>query len=406
MPGATPPAQGAPHAACLRVVRGARGVWGTVVAAAIAAVPLTGCIAPPAQRGEVAIASGASERLELAWRFGYAGALGPDQPATATVLTRLDELPEGVGKNARVGDVLLESTDVALVLAGADGTARAGTLVGAWSVRHPVDELGTMHVVAYDHAVRASSVRPGTDGPSRAAWVDVIGVVDGPAGPIEVATRYDVAPGVRGVLVHSTLRVPAEATDVQLAVGDVVGAGSSPFREADKAGGAPAALVVSGKDSGYALLAVDAPWAVVDAERGSHGIPAFAMPTPPGELSIFSRFLAVLGRSDSLAVSVVQAYDVGRGVGDVEIAAVDERGYPTPLAKGTELTLDESGSREGALAFVVPRDLRAGEAIVAQAPVGHYTVRVARTAPSEASGVEVENERLARVRVRVPAQRP
>lgn len=368
--------------------------------------PATGCIAAPVQRGEIAIASGASERLELAWRFGYAGVEGPEKPASATVLARLDELPQGVGKNARVGDVLLEGGDVSLVLAGADGTPRAGTLVAAWSAMHPVDELGTVHVVAFDHPVRATSVRPGIDAPTRAAWVDVIGVVDGAAGPIEVATRYDVAPGVRGVLIHSTLRMPADATESQLAVGDVVDAGPAPRREAPKVNGAPAALVVSGKDAGYALLAVDAPWAVVDAERGSHGIPSFAMPTPPGETSIFSRFLAVLGRPDSLAVSVVQARDVGRGVGDLEVAAVDERGYPTALPRGTELALVETGSRDASLVLVLPRDLRAGESLVAEAPVGHYAVKLAGADATDASGVEVEGNRLARVRVRVATSRP
>ncbi len=389
---------------CLTNVRSS--MLGALLSATLVVSSASGCVAPPAQRGEIVIASGASERLELAWRFGYAGVEGPEKPATATVLARLDELPEGVGRSARVGDVLLASGDVSLVVAAADGTPRAGTLVAAWSAPNPVDELGIVRVVAYDNAVRATSVRPGTDPPTRAAWVDVIGVVEGPSGPIEVATRYDVAPGVRGVLVHSTMRVPAEATESQLAVGDVVDAGSAPRREAPRVHGAPAALVVSGKSAGYALLAVDAPWAVVDAERGSHGIPSFAMPTPPGEITIFSRFLAVLGRPDSLAVSVVQARDVGRAVGDLEVAAVDERGYPTALPKGTEITLVETGSREQSLVLVLPRDLRAGEPLVAEAPVGHYTVMLAGAAMADASGVEVEGDRLARVRVRVATAPP
>jgi len=379
-----------------------------LAATALAATTLaaTGCIAPPAQRGEIVIASGASERLELAWRFGYAGAAGPEQPASATVLTRLDELPDGVGQRARVGDVLLESGEVALVLGAADGTARAGTVVGAWSARRPVDELTAIHVVAYDHAVVATSVQPGADAPTRAAWVDVLGVIDGPRGPLEVATRYDVAPGVRGVLMHSTLRIPEAAIDRQLAVGDVIDAGRARLREAAKIDGAPAALVVMGDVAGYALIAVDAPWAVVDAEGGSHGIPAFAMPTPPGEQSIFSRFLAVLPRGDALAVAVVQARAVGRGIGELSIDAVDARGLPTSLANGTILLLTEPGREGQPLAFVVPRALRAGESAVAEVPVGHYEVRVASAPPSDASGVEIEAERLADVRIRVAASHP
>lgn len=382
----------------------ASGVGG-LAASITLALATAGCIAPPAQHGEIAIASGASERLELAWRFGYVGVNGPERPAHAAVLTRMDELPKGVGEHARVGDVLLESGDVGLVVAGADGTARAGTLVGAWAASRLVDEIGAIHVVAYDRPVRATSVRPGIDAPTRSAWVDVIGVVDGPEGPIEVATRYDVAPGVGGVLVHSTLRVPAESTGIELAVGDVVDARPAGFIHAPRSNGAPAALVVPASDVGYAILAIDAPWAVVDADRGSHGIPAFAMPTPPGEISIFSRFLAVLGRSDSLAVAVVQARDVGRGVGEMELVAVDDRGLPTRLAKGTELSLDESGRADGSLAFILPRELRAGESIVAEVPAGHYAVRDARASGVEASGVEVEPARLARVRVRVASRR-
>ncbi len=389
---------------CLTAVRATR-IW-VVGFALTATVASIGCIAPPAQRGEIALAAGASERLELAWRFGYVGVEGPEKPATAEVLVGREELPPGVGKNARAGDVLLTSGDVSLIVAAADGTLRAGTLVAAWSTSNPVDELGTMRVFAYDQAVRASSVRPGTDAPTRAAWVDVIGVVDGPGGPIEVTTRYDVAPGVRGVLVHSTLRVPGDMANNQLAIGDVFDAEAGPFREVAASNGAPAALVVSGGAAGYALLAVDAPWAIVDAERGSHGIPALAMPTPVGEVSIFSRFLAVLGRPDALAVAVVQARDVGRGVGEVEIAAVDERGYPAWLAKGTELALERRGGGGGALSFVAPRAFRAGEPILVEVPVGHYTVRRSGITVTDGSGVEVESDRLVRVRVRVAPPSP
>lgn len=355
-----------------------------------------GC-APPRQAGEVVVASGASERLALAWRFGYAGAEGPVAPATVRVLASTADLPASAG--ARVGDVVLDNGEVSFVVAAADGTLRGGTLIDAWSTGRP-DELGSLRVLASDRPVLALSVRTGTDAPTRTAWVDVVGTVDTPTGPLEVVTRYDVAPGVRGVLVHSTLRVPARGEDLALAIGDAI----EP-RAGEEVGlvspalGAPALLAQRGEQGGYAIVGLGAA-TDVDLTRRTQGRLAFSIREAPGELLTFSRFVAVLDRPDSLALRVVQARSAGIGVGELELTGVDVRGLPAPLRARAELILEETSGLEEPVFLSLPLELAPGGAVIAEVPAGSWTVRLAH-AGFEPTAVEVAASRLSRARVRV-----
>src|SRR5690606_14005824 len=147
--------------------------------------------------------------LAVAWRFGYAGVAAPERPATTRVLTAADRLAPATGERARPGDVLLENGVASFVIAAADGTLRGGALIDARSEELPGDALGALRVHVGGAPVVARSVVCGVDAPTRAAWVDVLGTAETPDGPVEVATRYDVAPGVDGVLVHTTFVVPA-----------------------------------------------------------------------------------------------------------------------------------------------------------------------------------------------------
>jgi hypothetical protein len=393
------PTQGRPRGACLTSVA-------RLAAALAAALLLAGCIPPPDQGGEIAIAAGASERLSMAWRFGYAGVEGPARPATATVLGRGQAIPPEAGTTARAGDVLLENGDVSFVIAAADGTDRGGVVVAAWS-KGGTDELGTLRVVVGDAPVLARSVRVGSDAPTRAAWVDVVGTVETASGPLAISTRYDVAPGVEGMLVHSTFVVPEQPIVGAFAVGDAMEA--APPRVVSgtpAAGGAPAALVLSGPRAGYAVIAIDAPWAAVDGERREHGLPVASLPSAPGDLVLFSRFVAVLDRPDPLAVLVVQSREAGRGVGEVEVQAVDHRGLPTLTAAGTRLVFQDDRPGGEEVAMTVPRDLAPGETMLAEVPAGRWTVRRMGSADAEATGVDVVAEQLARARVRLASSAP
>jgi hypothetical protein len=373
-----------------------------LLVAALMSLVLAGCIPPPAQGGTVVFAPGASERLSMAWRFGYAGLKGPEAPATARVLVALDGVPPGGGQRARRGDVLLESGDVAFVIAAADGTDRGGTVVDGWWSDHRVDELSALRVVIGDQRVRATSLRVGLDAPTGAAWVDVLGTVTLPDGqPLEVATRYDVAPGVEGMLVHTSFVLPTTPLEGWLAVGDALeGAPGATVRSVEASAGAPAALVLHGRKVGYAVVAVDAPWATVDDARAEHGLPLASLPTPPGEAVLYSRFFALLARPDATAVAVVQAREIGRAVGEIEVSAVDGRGLPALAPAGTRLQLVDERAPGTPLEVVLPRALAPGESLQVEVPAGAWSIRPSGTSPSEATGVAVEAGRLARARVR------
>lgn len=279
--------------------------------------------AAPRQGGEIVVAPGAAERLAVAWRFGYAGVPAPERAATTRVLADVRDVV--LGSHARPGDVLLENGIVTVVIAGADGTERGGALIDAWSEERRIDELRAARVVVGGRRVVARSVRGGVDAQTRAAWVDVIGVVEVDGTPLEVATRYDVAPGVDGVLVHTTFTAPTSPA-IDLAVGDELEGSASGEDTVIALDGPPAALVRATPDVAHAIVALDGPAAIVDPQRATHVVPIAAMGLAPGALALHSRIFLVVPGSGPITVAGLQARALGRPVS----VWTDGRNAPSP----------------------------------------------------------------------------
>jgi hypothetical protein len=255
--------------------------------------------------------------------------------------------------------------------------------------------------VAFDRPVVVRSVRTGIDAPTRAAWVDVLGTVDTGAGTVEVATRYDAAPGVRGLLIHSSVRLPSGLGEVEIALGDVLhGARPGELQARGPEGPSPALLARTGTRAGYALLAVDAPRAASDAARATQGLPLRTLLLVPGDLVLFSRFLTILERPDELALRVAVARASGVPIGQLALAPVDGRGLPAAAEARWRLSLALQGERPARLALDLPTDLAPGERLVAEVPVGRWDVRRAG-ADLASTSVEVRANQIADARVRV-----
>lgn len=302
---------------CPTPVRPALGV------ALLALLALLAACAPPRQAGEIVVAPGAAERLAVAWRFGYAGVPAPERAATTRVVSDLRDVV--LGSHARPGDVLLENGVVTVVIAAADGTERGGAMIDAWSEERRIDELRALRVVVGGRRVIARSVRGGVDARTRAAWVDVIGVVEVDGAPVEVATRYDVAPGVDGVLVHTSFTPPSSSA-LDLTVGDELDGAPDGDDTILALDGPPAALVRATPHVAHAVVALDGPAAVVDPVRATHGVPLSAMGLEPGAVALHSRIVLVVPGSGPVTVVGLQARALGRPVS----TWTDGRNAPSP----------------------------------------------------------------------------
>jgi hypothetical protein len=287
----------------------------TPVALVSAAALALGACAAPGQAGEIVVAPGAAARLATAWRFGYDGVAPPAGAATARVIRAGEPLPPGAGERARPGDVLLENGAVSFVIAAADGTSRGGALVDAWSAERPVDALGALRVLVGGQPLLARSVTLGVDAPTRAAWVDVVGEVAGDEGAVEVTTRYDVAPGVEGVLVHTSFVAPpwplTDGAPDALAIADVVDEVPGRPSRALALAGPPAALVVTEGSIAHAVLSLDGPAVTVDPGRRSHGVTAQALGAAPGALVLHSRLFLVAPGAEPVTLEALEARALG-----------------------------------------------------------------------------------------------
>lgn len=156
----------------------------------------------PLQSGEIVVLPGATERLLVAMRMGYAGA--GDAVAGARVERAVldEQLPTGPAAAGRLGDWVLENDRVIAVVTRVDGSARGGRLVDLTATDASGEALAGLELVIDGAPVRYVLGKSGSDVTTGAAYVEVSGHVVGRP-DLRVSTRYDVAPGLPAVVIHS-----------------------------------------------------------------------------------------------------------------------------------------------------------------------------------------------------------
>jgi hypothetical protein len=163
-----------------------------------------GCVVPR-QSGEILVLPGATERLLIAMRMGYAGAGEATAPARLERAVLDEQLPAGPAAAGRLGDWVLENDRVIAVVTRVDGTLRGGRLVDLTGGDAAHDGLEGFELRIAGHAVRYDAASTGRDDTTGAVYVEVSGRVEGLPG-VAVSTRYDVAPALPAVVVHTQVR--------------------------------------------------------------------------------------------------------------------------------------------------------------------------------------------------------
>lgn len=383
-----------------------------IVGAAVA-LAAVGC-GPPIQNGGVFVLPGATERLILAMRMGYHG-VGEAKPAAAVHTASTEDLLQGSGASGKVGDYVLENGSVVAIVAAIDGTDRSGTLVDF--ARNPArsDELANVTTTVFGHPVRYTTAKTGTDDVTGAAYVEVSGT----SGSLSVSTRYDLAPELDAILVHTSFtRPPKESApegsepDAPLDVADRLALDPSAVKRFDAA---PRSLAAFAARGGYVLV----PLVATDAEPGT------VVSEPPAESSeviglahdrategvfIYSRFLSPLERPDTLSLVSALAVADGRELGDVEFEIAPEKWTPGLAIRPGKLVLtprlQDQGAGGAPVEMDVQKSVRAGDHVVAKVPSGTWDVRFtsdeyhSRKAsrvvvrPRLLNGAEVKTERI------------
>lgn len=159
----------------------------------------------PLQSGEILVLPGATERLIVAMRMGYAGAGEAVAPARLERAVLDEQLPTGASATGRLGDWVLENDRVIAVVTRVDGTMRGGRLVDLTLGDAEHDALERFELGVAGRAVRYDAASTGRDETTGAVYVEVSGVVEGLPGVV-VSTRYDVAPALPAVVVHTQVR--------------------------------------------------------------------------------------------------------------------------------------------------------------------------------------------------------
>lgn len=283
---------------------------------------LSGCGAP-LQNGGVEVLPGASERFLLAMRMGYLGGFDREMvPGQVRKVVVLDQLPQGEGRSGRIGDYVLENGNVLATITGIDGTARGGRLVDLAKKPASEDELEPLGLLALGQPVVYDALKTGFDEATSAAYVEVSARIDRRAeggALFTVSTRYDVAPGLAGVMVHTHVKLDEGSFDpheTRPLLEERVAARGPHTPSVGPSGEHGATL---GGAGGFLLRPIDSAGTVsAQGERLSYVVGAEAVP-PAGEGLVFSRLLSPLDRPDSAALAVSLAKSKGEPVGDVEI---------------------------------------------------------------------------------------
>jgi hypothetical protein len=363
-----------------------------------------GCAAP-VQSGEVTVLPGASERFELAMRFGYLGEFDRDiVPGQVRKVMVADQLLRGAESGGRLADFALENGVVAAVVSALDGSPRGGRLLDIGMKPKLLDGLPTSSLRVLGREVVYDSLRSGYDEATRAAYVETSGVVDlGPGGPlVVVSTRFDAGPGVPGLVVHTHLEVKRGASAPPPAADPPTDPPAAPMPEE-----APLLserwstrrAVTEGQDFGAVLGSEGG--AFVRAFQGTvtatpedltWSVPRSELPAV-GDVVVLSRLVGPLARADTAALQHARAKALGEPTGDLELR-VDRFAVGTsPTLRGDLFFRDASGRAFSACALATT----GGDAHFAVSlPAGVYDVLL-RTSGGDSvpERVEVQGERTA-----------
>ena len=305
-------------------------------------------------------------------RMGYAGVADAKPPARVRRVSSREDLPIGAGATGRTGDWLLENESITAVVADVDRSLRGGHLVDMARVPGRFDELERLDTIVSGLGVRYQSLKTGTDEVTGTAYVQVTGHPEG-VPDFEVVTRYDLAPDLSGVLVHTSLDLRGRTIAGALGVGDAVS-----FRgRSTRIVTGSADLAAFGADASYALEPLAEPPLVL-AQAGSGGTvglsPEFVVTTSPEEPFIYSRVVAMLERPDDVALAVTRASASGQALGEVDVDVV---ALPRKLGlsiAGGKLLFHRAGSLEKALELPIGASIRPGDRQLAKLPVGRYEI--------------------------------
>lgn len=369
-------------------------VLGAVLPAAIA----VGCGAP-GQYGSIIVLPGSTERLIAAMHYGFNG-VGEAKPAASVArVTSAEELAEGAAATGKVGDWVLENGSIVVVIADADGSARSGTLVDVARDPRRTDGVARFETTVLGAPVKYTTIKSGTDDALGSAFVEVSGT----AGDLVVSTRYDVAPELDAVLVHTSftrgaLDGAAPAPEGALDVSDRLVVGAS-----DRADCEGSHCATFGAQS-YVLKPLMDDGAVARPDGDAAVIVGLGASTVPAGAYVYSRLVAPLERPDSLALAAALSAADGRPLGEVEIELSPERwSKDRSIAPGT---FRFTPSKKGApVDLALGAEIHAGDRVTVKVPTGGWNVAFENDGylTTERAHVDVRPGKIASVFV--PAER-
>lgn len=366
-----------------------------LLAVAALSSSLLGCAAP-SQGGLLEVAPGAEDRFLLAMKLGYLGSFDRQMvPGQVRRALLKEQLPDGDARSGRVGDYVLENGHVLATITDVDGTERGGRLVDLARKPTSIDALDRLDLDLLGAKIVYETLKTGFDDATQAAYVEVSGTLDRSAidgTRFTVSTRYDAAPGVEAIVVHTHIKLEQGTLDVAS-----VGAGL--LDERLYAAGASGPIVDSASGFGasiggrgaYLLRPLYEGAKVTAAARGPRMLIDAASAPAQGDAVVITRVIAPLERPDTGALAVAVAKSEGKHVGDVEVRVAPRGGARFP--------------GRGDLAFVDPRGERvevcdvdtSGEDshFAATLPIGRYTVYFNNEQLSgEGSEIEIEADRV------------
>lgn len=362
------------------------------------------------QLGEPYIAPGASERFMLAMSMGYLGTFEREMvPGQVRRALLPDQLPKGKAVSSKLGDYVLENGHVLAAISDVDGTERGGRLLDLARKPKSSDGIERLDHEVFGKKVIYDSLKTGVEPSTQTAFVEVSGRVDARdvGGPVlMVSTRYDAAPGIEAIVVHTHFKVEqgSLAQDAGALASNlldeklfVVGSSEGPI--VDTASGYGATL---GKEGAYLYrplfegatltASASAPRLLVSAREVEHD----------GDGIIVTRSVSPLERPDTAALAVALARTEGRAVGDIEVRVnASERGVRLP--NHGDLAFE---SKDGQRYDVCGLDSTGEDShFPATLPAGRYRVGFQGSdGSSNAAEIDIVKDRIAFVTLRVGRQ--
>lgn len=350
--------------------------------------------AAPAQEGSIVVLPGATERLIAAMHYGFQGVGEAKPAATVARITSTDELVLGAQANGKIGDWVLENGSLVVVIAAADGSPRSGALVDVARDPRRTDGLSRFETTVLGVPVRYTTLKSGTDDALGSAFVEVSGT----AGDVVVSTRYDVAPDLDAVLVHTSFTRRGPAPEGALDVADRLVVTPS-----DRALCEGAHCATFGAQS-YVVKPLVEDGAVARDEHEGAVVVGLAPATIPEGAYVYSRLVAPLERPDSLALAAALSAADGRQLGEVQIELSPERwSKDRAVAAGTfHFAPAKAGA---AVDLALGGSLRAGDVVTVKVPTGGWSVVFENDGYLTAEGAHVDVRPGKVASVFVPADR-